>query len=219
MINSTKSKRLTAGFWLKPLIHGAAALPILWLLWLTFSGGLGTNPIEKVTRELGDWALIVLLCALAVTPLRLLTGWAPLARVRRLVGLWAFAYAMLHILSYVGLDQFFDWIAIGKDLVKRAYITFGMAAFVILTALAVTSLPRVVKALGGKRWVLLHRSVYVAVILAILHYFYMVKADLLAPTLYAFVAAGLLIARRLPLRQWAAGLRLKEPRRTEQGKI
>lgn len=192
--------------WLKPLLHLLACLPLVWLAYLGMSGGLGANPIEKITRELGDWALIVLLCALAVTPLRLLSGWNALARVRRLVGLWAFAYAVLHVMSYVGLDQFFDWRAIGADIVKRFYITLGMAGFVILAALALTSVPRLVRALGGKRWAMLHRTVYGAAVLAVLHYFYMVKADWRAPAFYGVAAGVLLVARRLPLRRWRNSL-------------
>jgi sulfoxide reductase heme-binding subunit YedZ len=200
-------------------LHTAALLPLFWLVWLAFTGGLGANAIEKTTRELGDWALIVLLCALAVTPLRHLSGWSPLARVRRLVGLWAFAYATLHTLSYVGLDQFFDWAAIGTDIVKRTYITFGMAAFVILTTLAITSHSRLVKFLGGRCWVVVHRFVYGAIILVILHYLYMVKADLRTPILYGGVAGLLLLLRLLPLRRWATGWRSNGAGSQARGKI
>jgi sulfoxide reductase heme-binding subunit YedZ len=184
------------------LLHFLALLPLFWLVYLGLNGGLGANPIEKITRELGDWALIVLLCALAVTPLRQISGWSALARVRRLVGLWAFAYALLHVAAYVGLDQFFDWRAIGVDIVKRLYITLGMAGFVILSLLAVTSLPRLVRTLGGRRWRMLHRTVYGALVLGVLHYAYMVKADLRTPMLYGAVALILLLARRLPLQRW-----------------
>jgi sulfoxide reductase heme-binding subunit YedZ len=198
--------------WLKPLLHLLALLPLLWLIYLGLKGGLGANPIEKITRELGDWALIVLLCALSVTPLRQISGWSALARVRRLVGLWAFAYALLHVAAYVGLDQFFDWRAIGADIIKRFYITLGMAGFVILTILAVTSLPRLVRALGGRRWVMLHRTVYGAVLLGVLHYAYMVKADLRTPVLYGGVALFLLLVRRLPLQRWGKAWAIHRPK-------
>lgn len=196
--------------WLKPVLHGLALCPLAWIAFFGVTGGLGANPIEQGLRDLGDWALIVLLVALAVTPLRRLTGWSALARVRRLVGLWAFAYAVLHILTYVGVDQFFDWAAIFSDLVKRTYIMFGMAAFVLLLGLALTSADRARKVLGGRRWKQLHKAVYAAGVLAVIHYVFMVKADLRGPIIYAVILAILLAARRLPLERLRTFLSLQK---------
>ncbi|MGC2856523.1 sulfite oxidase heme-binding subunit YedZ [Novispirillum sp. DQ9] len=189
--------------WLKPAVFAAALLPLAWLAWRAGSGGLGANPIEATTRFLGDWALNMLLVALAVSPLRRLTGRAEIARLRRMLGLFAFFYAALHVLSYVGLDQFFAWGEIWKDVVKRRYITAGMVALLILLALAATSPKRAVRALGGRAWKRLHALVYVAAPLAVLHYFWMVKADVTRPLLYAAILAVLLGERVLAARRGA----------------
>ena len=145
--------------WLKPLAHLACALPLLWLGWQAADGGLGANPIEAVIRFLGDWGLRGLVLALAVTPLRKWTGWGRLAGYRRMVGLWAFAYAALHLSAYVVLDQFFDWAAIGHEIVKHKFITAGMASFLLLLPLAATSTSGMIKRLGAARWRKLHRAV------------------------------------------------------------
>ncbi len=192
---------MTLKRWLKPLVFAAALLPLAWLVGkalsggLGLTGGLGANPIEATTRFLGDWALNMLLVTLAVSPLRRLTGWSAVARLRRMLGLFAFFYASLHVMSYVGLDQFFAWREIWADVVKRRYITAGMVAFVILAALAATSPKAAVRALGGRTWQRLHRLVYGAGILVIVHYFWMIKADPTRPALYAVVLAVLLAER------------------------
>jgi len=161
---------------LRLAVHALCALPLLWLGWAAFDGRLGANPIEAVVRFLGDWALRGLVLALAVTPLRRLTGWGRLASYRRMVGLWAFAYAALHLTAYVVLDQFFDWPAIGGEIVKHKFITAGMAAFLLLLPLAATSTSAMIRRLGAARWRRLHRAVYLAAPLAALHYVWMVKA-------------------------------------------
>ncbi|MFA7429040.1 MAG: protein-methionine-sulfoxide reductase heme-binding subunit MsrQ [Rhodospirillaceae bacterium] len=181
--------------WLKPVVFCASLLPLAWLAARGLSGGLGANPIEAITRFLGDWALTMLLVALAVSPLRRLTGWSAIARLRRMVGLFAFFYAALHVMSYVGLDQFFAWGEIWADVVKRRYITAGMVGFVILGALAATSPKAAVRAMGGKMWQRLHRLVYPASALVVLHYFWMIKADPTRPALYGIVLAVLLLER------------------------
>lgn len=185
--------------WLKPTVFAAALLPLAWLVWRGVTGDLGANPIEATTRFLGDWALNMLLVALTVTPVRRLTGWAGVMRLRRMLGLFAFFYAVLHVMSYVGLDQFFAWGEIWADVVKRRYITAGMVAFVILAVLAATSPKAAVRALGGRVWRRLHRLVYLAAPLAVLHYFWMVKADVTRPALYAIVLAVLLAERLVAL--------------------
>lgn len=176
---------------LKPAVFVAALLPLAWLVWQALFGTLGVNPIETVNRFLGDWALRFLLIALAVTPLRKLTGWAGLARLRRMLGLFAFFYVCLHLSSYLGLDLFFDWQALGKDIVKRRYITLGMVAFVLLVPLAVTSTNAMIRRLGGRRWRRLHLLVFPIAVLAVIHYWLMVKADVRQPALYAAVLAVL----------------------------
>lgn len=169
-------------------------VPLALLFWDAWQHQLGANPIEKVTRRLGDWGLRMLWITLAITPLRCLTGWNDLIKLRRMLGLYAFFYATLHVASYVVLDQFFDWSAILKDIIKHKFITVGMLAFVLLIPLAVTSTNTMMRRLG-RRWQILHRSVYVIAVLIALHYFWMVKADILEPTIYAIVLAGLLAYR------------------------
>ncbi len=177
---------------LKPIVFALCLVPLAWLVWLAGSGGLGANPIEAVNRYLGDWALRFLLIALTVTPLRDVTGWAGWVRLRRMLGLFAFAYAFLHVSSYVGLDQFFAWPEIWADIVKRRYITVGLLVFTILAVLAATSPKSMVKRLGGRRWKKLHTLAYIAGIGAVFHYFMMIKADLLLPSIHAAILAALL---------------------------
>lgn len=178
--------------WLKPLVFAICLLPLAWLGFRGFTGALGANPIEAVTRELGDWALRFILIALAVTPLRILTGWSTIGRLRRMLGLFAFFYVILHLSSYVGLDQFFFWSGIWQDIVKRVYITLGMAAVLMLTPLAITSTDKMIKRVGARRWRQLHRLVYPAAILGVVHFFMMIKADYTEPAIYAFVLSALL---------------------------
>lgn len=179
------------------LVFLAMAAPLAGLAVLAATGGLGHNPIEAINRYLGDWALRALLAALALTPLKLVFGWTWPVRVRRMVGLWAFAYVTLHIANYVVVDQFFDFTAIAKDIVKRNYITVGMAAYAIVFALAATSPRAALKKMGAKAWKRLHRFVYLAAALGCLHYLWMVKADLRAPLFHAALLAVLLGVRLL----------------------
>jgi methionine sulfoxide reductase heme-binding subunit len=182
--------------WLKPLVFALCLLPLADLAWRLFFGdGLGANPINTGLRALGLWGLRFLVIGLAVTPLRNVTGWTLLARYRRMIGLFAFFYVSLHLLSYVGVDQGFDWDAIWRDIVKRPYITIGMAGFVLLFPLMVTSFNRMARALGPRRWRALHRSVYAIALLGVLHDFLLVKADIRQP-LYYGTLIGLLLAYR-----------------------
>lgn len=153
---------------------------------------LGANPIEAVTRGLGDWTLRFLLITLAVTPLRRLTGRNGLLKLRRMLGLFTFFYAVLHLTSYVWLDQFFDWGDIWKDIVKRPFISVGFASFLLLIPLAATSNNAMIKRLGGHLWQRLHRTVYAIAALAVLHFWWMVKIDITQPAIYAAVLALLL---------------------------
>jgi methionine sulfoxide reductase heme-binding subunit len=176
----------------KPIVFAAALGPFAWLVWLVFAGGLGANPAETMNRFLGDWALRFLLLALAVTPARGLTGWGTVMVFRRMIGLFAFFYVTLHLLSYVVVDQTLDWPTIWADIVKRQYITVGMITFALLLPLAVTSTNGMVRRLGARRWVRLHRLVYAAGIGGVFHFFMMVKADLREPMIYAAVLSFLL---------------------------
>lgn len=179
----------------KALVFVVSCLPLAWLVFAATTGKAGPNPIEYAIRTSGDWALRFLLIALTVTPVRILTGWVEVMRLRRMLGLFAFFYVCLHILAYVGLDQYFDWAAIFKDVVKRIYITIGMAAFLMLTALAATSTNAMVRRLGARRWRRLHRIVYLAAVLGIIHFIMMLKTGYQEPVLYAAILAVLLAVR------------------------
>ncbi|MGB2815987.1 MAG: protein-methionine-sulfoxide reductase heme-binding subunit MsrQ [Burkholderiaceae bacterium] len=176
-----------------------AVLPFVELLRLGFTGGLGANPVEFVQRWLGTWTLNALLATLAITPLRWLTGWAWLVRLRRMLGLYAFFYGTLHVTAYVWIDHFFDWTAIVDDVLKRPYLTFGFAAYVLMIPLAATSTNAMVRRLGGRNWQRLHRLVYATGVLGVLHFWYhkLAKNDLAEPTVYALVLGALLGARLL----------------------
>lgn len=174
-----------------------ALLPLARLIAGAPLGWLGVNPIELITRSTGTWCLVFLMITLAVTPLRRLTGWHWLIELRRMFGLFAFFYALLHFTTYIWLDQFFDVESIVKDIVKRPFITVGFAAFVLMIPLAMTSTNAMVRRLGSKRWLALHRLVYAVAIGGVVHYWWLVKRDLTEPILYALVLALLLGARLL----------------------
>lgn len=179
---------------LKILVFALCLLPLALLAWDGVHANLGPNPIEEITHRTGDWTLRLLLVTLAVTPARRLLGWNFLLRLRRLLGLFAFFYACLHFLTYVWLDQFFWWDEIAKDIVQRPFITVGFAAFLLLIPLAVTSTNAMMKRLG-RRWQQLHRLVYVSATLGVLHYLWLVKADLRRPLIYGILLTALLAYR------------------------
>lgn len=182
---------------IKAALFVLALLPAVRLVVAAFTGGLGVNPIEFVTRSTGTWTLSLLLITLSVTPLRRITGWHWLVRLRRMLGLFAFFYACLHFLTYVWLDQFFDMAAIVRDVVKRPFITVGFAAFVLLIPLAATSTNAMIRRLGGKAWQRLHYLVYPIATLGVVHYWWLVKRDVTQPMLFAFGLAILLAFRIL----------------------
>ena len=178
--------------WVKAIIFVVSLGPIVRLLIGAPLDLLGINPIETVRRSTGTWTLVFLLATLSVTPLRRLTGWHWLARLRRMLGLYAFFYAVLHLGSYIWLEQFFDAQAIVRDVIKRPFITIGSAAFAMMVPLAATSTDAMVRRLGGQRWIALHRLVYVIAICGVLHYWWLVKRDITQPAIYALVLFFLL---------------------------
>lgn len=181
---------------LKPAVFVACGIPFARLVALGAGGGLGANPVEFVTRSTGTWTLVLLCVTLALTPARRMTGWNALARVRRMVGLYAFFYACLHFATYVWLDQWFDAAAMLRDVVKRPFITAGFTAFVLLLPLAATSTHAMMRRLG-RRWGELHRLVYAVAILGVLHFaWHKAGKNLLAePMIYAAVVGALLAWR------------------------
>ena len=179
----------------KVVLFMVLAVPFVGLTVAAFTDGLGGNPVEKLTHETGEWALRLTLATLAVTPMRRLFGWNwPLGQ-RRMLGLYAFFYAIMHFTTYLWLDQFFDWAAIVEDLIKRPYIALGFAAVLLMLPLAMTSPHGMVRKLGGQRWRRLHRLVYPMAILGVLHYAWLVKADYREPFVYAAILAVLLLTR------------------------
>ena len=182
---------------LRLAMHLLCCLPLAWLVYLAATDGLGANPAEALIRSLGLWALRFVCIALAVTPLRQLLRWNPLARYRRMLGLYAFAYASAHWLAYVVFDMGLDWGDIWADLGKRPFILLGTLAWLVLLVLAVTSIPRLIRAMGGKRWQRLHRAVYAMALLALVHFLWMRegKNNLADVWFYAAIVAALLLWR------------------------
>jgi sulfoxide reductase heme-binding subunit YedZ len=165
------------------------------LAWRTLTGNLGANPVEAITHATGDWTLRFLLITLAITPLRRLSGWNRVIGFRRMLGLFAFFYGTLHLLTYLWLDKFFVWADILHDLPKRPFITIGFSAFVLMVPLALTSTAASIRRLGGRRWRALHRLIYVTALFGVVHYWWLVKADITRPATYACILALLFLAR------------------------
>jgi methionine sulfoxide reductase heme-binding subunit len=170
-------------------------VPLFWLGWRAFNGRLTANPIEFITHYTGDWTLRLIIIGLFVTPLRKIFHQPDLIRYRRMIGLFAFFYGVLHFLTWIWLDKFFDPGEMWADIVKRRYITVGMAGFLMLIPLAITSTSGWIRRLGGKRWQLLHRLVYFTAIAGVIHYYWLVKSDIRLPALYGLFVAMLLIWR------------------------
>lgn len=194
--NTLNSKTLR---YLKISVFLLASMPFVRLALGGYSDmlgeNLGANPIEKITHRTGFWTLSFLLITLSITPLRRLTGWSWLVRWRRMLGLFAFFYGCTHFLTYLVLDQFFDWHNIVKDIVKRPYITIGFSAFVLLIPLAITSNNYAIKLLGGKRWQLLHGLIYPIAVAGVLHFCWLVKKDMSQPLIFAVLLAVVLLMR------------------------
>ena len=214
---------MTPPRWLRPVVFVAALIPAAWVVGAIasdyFNGTrlLGSNPIKDAEHFTGRWVLRFLAVTLAVTPVRQTLGWNWLQKYRRMFGLFAFFYALLHLLIYVLLDLQLMWGELAADIIKRPYITIGMTAFLLLLPLAVTSTAKMVKRLGGKRWAALHRAVYVVVILGTIHFWMAVKRDITDPLIFALIFAVLLgyrVVRWRRRRAEAAGV--KQPARPGQ---
>ena len=189
MTNAWKQAGLKVG------VFGACLSPIVILAWQALTDNLGANPIDEITDQTGIWTLRFLLITLAVTPARRLAGWNRLIRFRRMLGLFAFFYGSLHFMTYLWLDQFFAIEEIIADVMERPFITVGFASFVLLIPLAITSTTAMIKRLGGKWWQRLHRLVYAIAIGGVVHYLWLVKADIQQPVIYGTILGGLLAYR------------------------
>lgn len=176
----------------KPLVFLICLVPLGMIAYDAATDGLGANPIEALELRTGRWALRLLAVTLAVTPLRRITGWNELIRYRRMLGLFAFFYATLHVSTYIGLDMFFDVGDIVEDVIEHPYVTIGLLTWLLLLPLALTSTRGWVRRLGGKRWAMLHRLIYVAAITGTVHYLWAVKKDTYLPLVYLTVFAVLL---------------------------
>ena len=186
---------LLANKWTKVPIFLFCLLPLGVLVWRALTANLGANPVEFIQHATGDWTLRFLVSTLSITPLRKLLKLPDLIRFRRMLGLFAFFYACLHFLTYLGPDQSFDLAAIWRDVAKRPFITVGFTAFVLLIPLAITSTAGWIRRLGGRRWQILHRAIYISVICGVIHYYWLVKSAVLRPLTYAAIVAVLLLWR------------------------
>jgi sulfoxide reductase heme-binding subunit YedZ len=205
------SSNQTIRWVVKPSVFLAALGPLVWLVWAALAGQLSADPLADLTNETGVWTLRFLCLSLTVTPVRRLTGWNSAIRFRRMFGLFAFFYGSLHLLTYVVADRLagldfshgvFVWttprdlaVSVGADIFKRPFITVGVTAWLTLLPLALTSTAGMIRRLGGRRWQRLHRLAYAAAILAVFHYWWLVKADVRRPEAYALVVGCLLAAR------------------------
>jgi sulfoxide reductase heme-binding subunit YedZ len=194
----------------KPVVFFCCLTPFLWLVYNAFWGDLGVNPIETITNETGIWTLRLLTVTIGITPLRWLTKWNPIINLRRMIGLFAFFYGTVHFSIYFILDRSLMFDGLWEDIVKRPYITVGFTAFVLMIPLAITSTKGWIRRLGGQRWNLLHKLVYVSASLGVLHYWWKVKLDVTNPMIYAGIVAVLLgwrVVRAMNKRQAAAAAR------------
>ncbi len=198
-------------FVLKPLVFLASLAPAAWLVWAALTGNLSANPLSDLTNETGVWALRFLCVTIAITPVRRVTGWNVLVRFRRMAGLYAFFYGTLHFLTYAIADRFagldftdgmFTWVtarnlvaSVGEDIYKRPFITIGFTAFILMVPLAATSTAGWIRRMGGKRWQALHRLVYVSATAGVVHYYWLVKADVRRPLTYGAIVLPLLLVR------------------------
>jgi methionine sulfoxide reductase heme-binding subunit len=199
-------KKILVSRWTKVLLFLVCLVPLMQLAWQAWKQDLTANPVEYITHDTGDWTIRFLMITLTVTPLRMLLNQPLLVRFRRMVGLFAFLYGCLHLTTWLVLDKYFDWSEMGKDILKRPYITMGMAAFAMMVPLAVTSTAGWVRRLGFRRWQKLHRLVYFSALAGVIHYYWLVKSDIRLPLLYAAIL-GVLMGYRLMTRIRTRGAR------------
>jgi sulfoxide reductase heme-binding subunit YedZ len=192
---AARASRVRRRSFATPVVVAVAALPLFWIAWSAYADRLGANPIREIVIQTGLWTLRFLALSLAVTPLRRITGWNSIIRQRRTLGLVTFFYATVHLASYVGLDQAFVWDDIVHDVLKHRYTFVGMAAYLTLVPLALTSTKASIRRLGGKRWNRLHRLVYLTAIGGTVHYLWSVKKDTTNPLLYLLLFVALLGVR------------------------
>jgi len=188
-------KKLLTSKWTKVVVFLVSSVPFALLAWGLLRNDLGINPVETLQHTTGDWTLRFLIFTLAISPLRKTLKLPELIRFRRMLGLFAFFYVVLHFLTYLGPDQSFNFSGMWDDVAKRKFITVGFAAFVLLIPLAATSTTGMIRRLGGKRWQALHRAIYVCAILGVVHYYWLVKSDVRKPLIYAFFVGILLLWR------------------------
>jgi methionine sulfoxide reductase heme-binding subunit len=199
--------------WTKVVVFTVCLIPLAILLWRGFHGDLGADPVAFVEHATGDWILRFLVITLAITPLRKILRLPQLIRFRRMTGLFAFFYACLHFSTWVGVDRGFNWPDMLADIAKRPFITVGFTGFVLMIPLAITSTAGWIRRLGGKRWQLLHRAIYLSAIAGVIHYYWLVKSDVRKPLEYAFIVAILLAWRIWSWftdRRRASGVRLRQ---------
>jgi methionine sulfoxide reductase heme-binding subunit len=194
----------------KLVVFVNALIPLVLLLWDLYHKRVGPNPLDFATKTTGMLTLIFLSLTVAVTPLRKIFGINSLVKVRRMLGLFAFFYGSLHLLTYIWFDRLFNLISVGQDVVKRPFILAGMTGFILMVPLAITSTNKMVKRLGGKRWASLHRLVYLAAIAGVVHFWMLVKSDIRLPLTFAFILLFLLgyrlLAKYMPAPQSSANL-------------
>lgn len=188
-------KAILTNKWTKVVVFTLCLLPLADLIWRGLHRDLTANPIEFITHFTGDWTLRFLVITLAITPLRKMLRVPQLIRFRRMFGLFAFFYVCLHFSTWIGIDKFFDWSEMMKDVVKRPFITVGFTGFVLLIPLAITSTAGWIRRLGGKRWQMLHRAIYFSAIAGVIHYYWLVKSDERKPLEYAWIVGTLLVWR------------------------
>jgi sulfoxide reductase heme-binding subunit YedZ len=188
-------RALLTSKWTKAVVFIACLMPLAGLGWRALHNGLTANPIEFITHATGDWTLRLLLVTLAITPFRKILALPDLIRFRRMLGLFAFFYGSLHFTTYIWLDKFFDLAEMWKDVSKRPYITIGFLAFTLLIPLAVTSTAGWIRRLGGRRWQILHRAIYISAMAGVIHYYWLVKSAVIRPLTYGAIVAVLLLWR------------------------
>ena len=188
-------RALLTSKWTKVAVFLICLIPLIELVWRIFTNRLGANPVEFLQHATGDWTLRFLVFTLCITPFRKLLHLPDLIRFRRMLGLFAFFYVCLHFLTYLGPDQAFDLAAMWKDVAKRPFITVGFLGFVLLIPLALTSTAGWIRRLGGKRWQMLHRAIYVTAICGVIHYYWLVKSDVRKPVFYGVLVSLLLVWR------------------------